>query len=624
MVEFSNSEDINRWLQAIKSAKRRREVAVALVARAALRATPLLGREARPGRRSQAFVLANLVLPSLRAAAAAWAVAQYPAHGSELSAAAVVAGRAASAAVAPRAVARLVAEEAVVYSTVEDASLAGILSVRAASLAAAVYRTAEGASRLGELSVRTAEEGALAAAASTVFAAVYPYPAYSAAALADADLIDAGRSGSELMGIPLWPNRSPDQIEVWGNLKAALLAADEGWKVWTDWYEARLAGDVGHPPNEALEIARATIPDEIWRQGPAVVNAEIKRLIAEHQSLQQRPAAFQFRVVDDKIDALPEDARPIDARDAHDLYDEAKRKARDLKDRLQRAQADVDLRAHVDLLLTRLGESYAAMRLGFMLSALRSLQSDVRAYDSEEGRKELSAALLSSILDLAEGVRDLCAMFPRSREIEAEAVSLDLPLERMSEIRSTIDDVVAKVSHSDGVTEDGREAINASAADLAHQRSLADEAKQSAYFLVDFANFLRAGLKHLKTAGAVFGRELGGLSADSWRAVRRGAPKGIELGAAQATRALFVGGVGTLMHGLGGDIAALGSMVAAYAPLHEILEGMSGPPPETPGPNAPLVDAEAEASRAPAPRKPTTRRSPAKTPARKRTRPGNL
>jgi hypothetical protein len=67
------------------------------------------------------------------------------------------------------------------------------------------------------------------------------------------------------------------------------------------------------------------------------------------------------------------------------------------------------------------------------------------------------------------------------------------------------------------------------------------------------------------------------------------------------------------MHVLGSDIAALGSMFAAYAPLHEILDRMSGPPPETPVSNAPPMDAEAEAPRAPAPRKPPTRRSPAKT-----------
>jgi hypothetical protein len=88
MVDFSDRKDIERWFQAIKSSKRRCEVAVAVAARAALRATPLLGREAPRGGRSQATVLSEFVLPSLRAAASAWAVAQYPAHSSQLSAAA--------------------------------------------------------------------------------------------------------------------------------------------------------------------------------------------------------------------------------------------------------------------------------------------------------------------------------------------------------------------------------------------------------------------------------------------------------------------------------------------------------------------------------------------------------
>ena len=355
------------------------------------------------------------------------------------------------------------------------------------------------------------------------------------------------------------------------------------------------------------------------------MNAEIKRLIAEYTSLEQRPAAFKFRVIDDKIDALPDNSRPINARDALDFYDEAKRKGQVLRDRLQRVQADETIRAHVDLLFTRLGQSYSEMRPGLMLSVLRSLESDARAYDSEEGRKELSAAQLTNILDLAETVRDLCAIFPRSHEIEAEAVSLGLPMARMPEIRSAIGDVIEKVNASDGATEGGREAINASAADLAHQRDLAEEAKQSAYFLVDFANFTRAGLKHLKTTGMAIGHELGGLGADSWRAVRRGAPKGVERGAAQAGKALIVGGVAALMHALGSDIAALGGMVAAYAPLNQILERMSGPPPEAPASNSAPVgeDGDAQAPRASAPRKPKTRRSPAKAPARKRTEVSN-
>jgi hypothetical protein len=70
MVVFSGRGDIGRWLRTIQPAKRRREVAVALAARAALRVTPLLARK--------------LLLPSLRATASAWAAAKYPAQHSEL------------------------------------------------------------------------------------------------------------------------------------------------------------------------------------------------------------------------------------------------------------------------------------------------------------------------------------------------------------------------------------------------------------------------------------------------------------------------------------------------------------------------------------------------------------
>ena len=107
---------------------------------------------------------------------------------------------------------------------------------------------------------------------------------------ADATLIDSGASGAELAGSPLWPEGAPDWAsEAWLAFKSELRAASAGWEVWTDWYEARLAGDADDPPNEPLEIARATIPDEIWEQGPAAANAEIKRLIAAHDWAKNMP-----------------------------------------------------------------------------------------------------------------------------------------------------------------------------------------------------------------------------------------------------------------------------------------------------------------------------------------------
>ncbi len=90
-------------------------------------------------------------------------------------------------------------------------------------------------------------------------------------------------------GASLWPiNGRPTSIEeAWTRLTKVLLAADEGWEVWVDWYEERL---VGRPADPNLESARFTLPEELWQQGPKAVNAEIRRLIEERRADRDTPA----------------------------------------------------------------------------------------------------------------------------------------------------------------------------------------------------------------------------------------------------------------------------------------------------------------------------------------------
>ena len=90
---------------------------------------------------------------------------------------------------------------------------------------------------------------------------------------------DANLAADQLITSPLWLEApSPDLARNWVSLKAWLLEAKEGWEVWTEWYEARLSGEL---PDLALERAKVEIAEEIWKQGPKVVNAEIARLIKE-------------------------------------------------------------------------------------------------------------------------------------------------------------------------------------------------------------------------------------------------------------------------------------------------------------------------------------------------------
>ena len=68
-------------------------------------------------------------------------------------------------------------------------------------------------------------------------------------------------------GIPTWASRS------WSSFRDELPPA-ERWEVWIDWYQDRL---VGRASNPELEMARLTIDDSVWEQGPERANAAIAR-----------------------------------------------------------------------------------------------------------------------------------------------------------------------------------------------------------------------------------------------------------------------------------------------------------------------------------------------------------
>lgn len=89
-----------------------------------------------------------------------------------------------------------------------------------------------------------------------------------------------GDSAQSLLMQPLWlVQNSKFASDDWRSLTARLLGrTDENWNIWIGWYEARLAG--GGELAESQEVARVSLPDEVWAQGPAVANAEISRFIA--------------------------------------------------------------------------------------------------------------------------------------------------------------------------------------------------------------------------------------------------------------------------------------------------------------------------------------------------------
>jgi hypothetical protein len=98
-----------------------------------------------------------------------------------------------------------------------------------------------------------------------------------------------GKAATKLASTKLWQGETAHAVaDAWALLKSRMLLAGEGWEVWVDWYEDRL---YGRPSlGEAFDIALATLPDDVWKQGPKAVNTEIRRLIEAHTPAEPIPA----------------------------------------------------------------------------------------------------------------------------------------------------------------------------------------------------------------------------------------------------------------------------------------------------------------------------------------------
>jgi hypothetical protein len=212
---------------------------------------------------------------------------------------------------------------------------------------------------------------------------------------------------------------------------------------------------------------------------------------------------------------------------------------------------------------------------------LRSLEAIDRAYDTAGGREELYPDALKNIFDLTSTLRELAATFPNSREIEAEAVSLALPLERLAEIEQPIARAAVAIDASDAATVATKESLATTAAAIGTSRDLAGRAKQVAYHLLDLGNIARASLRHLKTTDQRIAtpvaqkaaQEIGGLAADTWKVFRRDFPKR----AGRAASIAITGGIAGLLHAIGQDLAALGTVVTAFVPVSQAIKELQEP-----------------------------------------------
>ena len=280
-----------------------RDVAVAMAARAALRAAPLAVLATKNGPNDIRFL--KMVSVVFRASALAWTSANYPKRAQEL--------RAHSYPISS-AIGEFEYEDRlgcgllpllaffwlIVISAHEITNSSGRVSwLVYLGFALAVVCAVIGGAVLLEIRIDFAARGAIRAARSATKAAAADYANVAAsAAIAAADAVtsaypvpdkvwdeinfDVGvfwTSGvSRLSELPLWREGAPELAkDAWVRLRSA-LPKGEDWILWVDWYEERLRGG---SRGEAWEMAFASVPERIWERGPAAANAWISQHLPE-------------------------------------------------------------------------------------------------------------------------------------------------------------------------------------------------------------------------------------------------------------------------------------------------------------------------------------------------------
>ena len=257
MDRIENAAQLEEWLK-----DKSYEVSRVCYMRAGLRAAP---RVVRTVDRLSVKERGAVVLSVFRALAAAWTISAWPKRRTEVTNSAAAATAFSSAAEGPAfgAAFSAVVDADAYASTYTDVGL----SIHADVAAAAAYAVANATDTDDIVAYWMAVE--------------FDIVLLEQLLAQDGDADEAARrAASSLARTPLWQKTVPRVlVNDWNELRNQLLDADEGWDVWTDWYEARLRAG---PTTQALEVARVLIRDADWRHGPVHVNELIAELERKH------------------------------------------------------------------------------------------------------------------------------------------------------------------------------------------------------------------------------------------------------------------------------------------------------------------------------------------------------
>ncbi|MGV2124501.1 hypothetical protein ACQZ4R_15595 [Agrobacterium vitis] len=216
--------------------------------------------------------------------------------------------------------------------------------------------------------------------------------------------------------------------------------------VW-NWYSSLRFGQLPYSylgyRHEAVVSGIAKERDSFWQRDPDTVMQDISsRLRLEEtrperigdtaieqiaDQLVQTPADFRFSSQDNQpIDAVPFEDAASNKEFAETTLIDAVEKAREFRERLEKANADPSVKRSVDRLLAVLPVHLDALNPALMRSKTRSLEASAIAYASAGAEAELLPNAVAELLDLVGTLKDLQGCFPQIAEVERNTVAIEI------------------------------------------------------------------------------------------------------------------------------------------------------------------------------------------------------
>ena len=394
---------------------------------------------------------------------------------------------------------------------------------------------------------------------------------------------------SILILLPLWISQKDDpyistRTPKWAShpFKFSFIfrrvARDASWGLWNQWYQALLpAADRPRSAfGEAADIEIAAQPNVFWERDSHAVMRAIEEIIERHRGMQdkdegevlgQRPANHAFRPKNGKLAAEPQLSTSVHGDVAADIREEIVEKAQAAAERLARSNTPQRVRQTIERVRLGLGQSISDVRAGVIQMRARTLEADLDAYDTANGRAELSEDAFAMLKDLSASLDDLLGCYPQLAEIEAERVAQKLAEADTAEVIDQMRKIRETAEESNIVDRSSVDALREGDADLADAQEILDSAgSENAKRSASVARNRIAGAKLLVTRNFVAAairmgaKEAGEFGGKTWGEFKTHAPAPL---AKTATAVAVYALVAAFIN----PVAAIGFSVTTFAAL---------------------------------------------------------